>query len=142
ADSEYRWSFYGSLNCGMNEGRLSRELDKDNFDWWELSEALRPERDELFKFIGLDTLYKKYVQRDSDGRITELPQVFWMRVAMGLCYNEDDPTKRAIEFYDVLSQLLAVSSTPTLLQSGTVHPQLISCFVNTVDDTLESIYKC
>src|SRR5690606_11094092 len=63
-------------------------------------------------------------------------------VAMGLCYNEDDPTKRAIEFYDVLSQLLAVSSTPTLLQSGTVHLQLSSCFIGTVDDTLESIYKC
>ncbi|RYG66441.1 ribonucleoside-diphosphate reductase subunit alpha, partial [bacterium] len=95
-----------------------------------------------WSLLGLQTLYDRYLVQDSDGKRIELPQVFWMRVAMGLALREEQPTVRAIQFYNALSQKLLVSATPTLFHSGTLHPQLSSCYLTTVPDDLSDIFKC
>ena len=100
-----------------------------------------PERDELFEYLGIQTLYERYLQKHEEKRF-ELPQSFWMRVAMGLSFNENNKNARAIEFYNVLSKMHFVSSTPTLFHSGTPHPQLSSCYLTTVGDDLSHIFKC
>jgi len=109
------------------------------FDMERLGAALKPERDLQFGFLGLQTLYDRYFLHWKEDRL-ELPQVFFMRVAMGLSLREDDPNSRAIEFYDLLSSFDYMSSTPTLFNSGTRHSQLSSCYLTTVGDDLETIY--
>ncbi|HEY5644687.1 MAG TPA: ribonucleoside-diphosphate reductase subunit alpha, partial [Pseudomonadales bacterium] len=109
------------------------------FDLLALGNALRPERDLEFTYLGLQTLYDRYFIHSGDIRF-ELPQIFFMRVAMGLAVREDDPTERAIQFYDLLSSFDYMSSTPTLFNSGTLRPQLSSCFLTSVPDNLEGIY--
>jgi len=109
------------------------------FDLERLGAALKPERDLQFGFLGLQTLYDRYFLHWQGTRL-ELPQVFFMRVAMGLALREDDPNARAIEFYDLLSSFDYMASTPTLFNSGTRHSQLSSCYLTTVQDDLESIY--
>ena len=110
-----------------------------DFDLDRLGAALLPERDHLFTYLGLQTLYDRYFIHSNDVRI-ELPQVFFMRVAMGLAAEEDDPGARAIEFYNLLSSFDYMSSTPTLFNAGTLRPQLSSCFLTTVPDDLHGIY--
>ncbi|HXF47503.1 MAG TPA: ribonucleoside-diphosphate reductase subunit alpha [Burkholderiaceae bacterium] len=110
------------------------------FDLKRLAQALQPERDLQFTYLGLQTLYDRYFLHH-DGRRFELPQAFFMRVAMGLALNEIDREARAIEFYEVLSRFDFMSSTPTLFNSGTRHPQLSSCYLSTVTDDLEGIYE-
>ena len=110
-----------------------------DFDLERLGAALLPERDHLFTYLGLQTLYDRYFIHSNDIRI-ELPQVFFMRVAMGLAAEEDDPCARAIEFYNLLSSFDYMSSTPTLFNAGTLRPQLSSCFLTTVPDDLHGIY--
>ena len=109
------------------------------FDLERLGAALLPERDHLFTYLGLQTLYDRYFIHSDDVRI-ELPQVFFMRVAMGLAIAEDDRNARAIEFYNLLSSFDYMSSTPTLFNAGTLRPQLSSCFLTTVPDDLHGIY--
>ncbi|KXS51673.1 MAG: ribonucleoside-diphosphate reductase alpha chain, partial [Marinobacter sp. T13-3] len=109
------------------------------FDLEVLGHALKPERDHQFGFLGLQTLYDRYFLHWNKARL-ELPQVFFMRVAMGLALREDDPNGRAIEFYELLSSFDYMASTPTLFNSGTRHSQLSSCYLTTVDDDLEGIY--
>ena len=109
------------------------------YDLKTLGAALQPERDLQFSYLGLQTLYDRYFIHH-DGVRYELPQVFFMRVAMGLAVNEDDPAARAIEFYQLLSSFDYMSSTPTLFNAGTLRPQLSSCFLTTVPDDLEGIY--
>ena len=109
------------------------------FDLDQLGAALLPERDYLFTYLGLQTLYDRYFIHWDDVRI-ELPQVFFMRVAMGLAVEEDDRNARAIEFYNLLSSFDYMSSTPTLFNAGTLRPQLSSCFLTTVPDDLHGIY--
>jgi ribonucleoside-diphosphate reductase alpha chain len=109
------------------------------FDLDELGAALRPERDQNFTYLGLQTLYDRYFIHSNEVRF-ELPQVFFMRVAMGLAVEEEDPNVRAIEFYDLLSTFDYMASTPTLFNSGTLRPQLSSCFLTSVPDDLEGIY--
>ena len=112
------------------------------FDLEKISELLRPERDDNFKYLGLQTLSDRYLIRDLDTtRILETPQMFWMRVAMGLALNENDPLSHIEKFYEVMSTLSFVPSTPTLFHAGTVHPQLSSCYITTVQDSLEDIFK-
>ncbi|MCB1684718.1 MAG: ribonucleoside-diphosphate reductase subunit alpha, partial [Pseudomonadales bacterium] len=121
---------------------ISLELlspDLAGFDLDALGAALKPERDLQFTYLGLQTLYDRYFIH-SDGTRFELPQVFFMRVAMGLSIQEDDPNARAIEFYDLLSSFDYMSSTPTLFNSGTLRSQLSSCFLTSVPDNLEGIY--
>jgi len=110
-----------------------------SFDLARLAAALRPERDRQFQFLGLQTLYDRYVLH-SHGTRFELPQAFFMRVAMGLAMREDDRETRAIEFYDLLSSFDFMCSTPTLFNAGTRRPQLSSCFLTTVPDDLDGIF--
>ncbi len=110
------------------------------FDLPRLAAALRPERDLQFDYLGLQTLYDRYFLHISKSRI-EMPQAFFMRVAMGLSLNEIDREARAIEFYEVLSSFDFMSSTPTLFNSGTLRSQLSSCYLTTVPDDLDGIYE-
>ena len=110
------------------------------FDLGRLGAALRPERDLQFTYLGLQTLYDRYFIHTDRGVRFELPQAFFMRVAMGLAINEIDREERAIEFYELLSSFDFMSSTPTLFNSGTLRPQLSSCYLTTVPDDLDGIY--
>jgi ribonucleoside-diphosphate reductase alpha chain len=110
------------------------------FDLKRLANALHAERDMQFSYLGLQTLYDRYFLHHR-GRRFELPQAFFMRVAMGLALNEIDRETRAIEFYEVLSRFDFMSSTPTLFNSGTLHSQLSSCYLTTVSDDLDGIYE-
>ncbi|MGB5464577.1 MAG: ribonucleoside-diphosphate reductase subunit alpha, partial [Sedimenticolaceae bacterium] len=109
------------------------------YDLERLGAALQPERDLQFTYLGLQTLYDRYFIH-SKGTRFELPQAFFMRVAMGLAINEIDREGRAIEFYNLLSSFDFMSSTPTLFNSGTLRPQLSSCYLTTVPDDLDGIY--
>jgi ribonucleoside-diphosphate reductase alpha chain len=119
-------------------GFLDKELE--NFDLQRLAAALRPERDDNFQFLGLQTLYDRYFLH-KDGVRFELPQAFFMRVAMGLAAREIDRESRAIEFYELLSSFDFMCSTPTLFNAGTLRPQLSSCFLTTISDDLDGIFK-
>ena len=110
-----------------------------DFDLERLGQALLPERDLNFTYLGLQTLYDRYFIHSNNTRI-ELPQIFFMRVAMGLAWEEDDKNARAIEFYELLSSFDYMSSTPTLFNAGTLRPQLSSCYLTTVPDNLYDIY--
>src|SRR5210317_1745536 len=109
------------------------------FDLQKLGEAIDHDRDYQFTYLGLQTLYDRYFIHYQDTRY-ELPQIFFMRVAMGLATREDNPNERAIEFYRLLSSFDYMSSTPTLFNSGTLRPQLSSCYLTTVPDDLFGIY--
>ena len=109
------------------------------FDLDALAAAIRPERDLQFHYLGLQTLYDRYLLHIG-GRRIEMPQTFFMRVAMGLAIGEKEPTARAKEFYELLSSFRFMSSTPTLFNSGTRHSQLSSCYLTTVDDDLKNIF--
>jgi ribonucleoside-diphosphate reductase alpha chain len=125
------------IERGIELELLAPELSA--FDLAALGAALKPGRDLQFTYLGLQTLYDRYFIHSDDTRF-ELPQIFFMRVAMGLAVREDDPTARAIEFYDLLSSFDYMSSTPTLFNAGTLRPQLSSCFLTSVPDNLEGIY--
>lgn len=114
--------------------RLLTEFDLD-----KINAALQPGRDQQFTYLGLQTLYDRYFIHFEDKRF-ELPQAFFMRVAMGLAIEEKDKEARAIEFYNLLSSFDFMSSTPTLFNSGTLRPQLSSCYLTTVPDDLDGIY--
>ena len=105
-----------------------------------LGKALKPERDHKFEYLGLQTLYDRYFIHQDKVRI-ELPQAFFMRVAMGLATNEINREQRTIEFYQLLSSFDFMCSTPTLFNSATLRPQLSSCYLTTVPDDLEGIYS-
>ncbi|MAW32996.1 MAG: ribonucleoside-diphosphate reductase subunit alpha [Proteobacteria bacterium] len=111
-----------------------------NFDLGKLGDALEADRDLKFGYLGLQTLYDRYFLH-LEGRRIELPQVFFMRVAMGLALNERDKEERAVEFYNVLSSFEFMSSTPTLFNSGTIRSQLSSCYLTTISDDLDGIYE-
>ena len=108
-------------------------------DLKKLGKNLKPERDLQFSYLGLQTLYDRYFIHKNEIRF-ELPQIFFMRVAMGLAIEEKDREEKAIEFYDLLSSFDYMSSTPTLFNSGTIHSQLSSCYLTTVPDDLKGIY--
>ncbi len=126
------------INRGVEAGLLDEKLL--SFDLKAMGAALQPDRDAKFGYLGLQTLYDRYFLHVDDTRI-ELPQAFFMRVAMGLALGEVDREARAIEFYNVLSSFDFMSSTPTLFNSGTTRPQLSSCYLTTVDDDLDGIYE-
>ena len=123
---------------GVELELLAPELQHFNLE--RLGKAIKPKRDRQFTYLGLQTLYDRYFLH-SNGVRFELPQVFFMRVAMGLAIQEDDREARAIEFYDLLSSFDYMSSTPTLFNAGTMRSQLSSCFLTTVSDDLDGIYS-
>lgn len=126
------------LKRGISLELLDPRLQSE-FDLATICAAIKPERDEQFTYLGLQTLYDRYFIH-SDGQRFELPQAFFMRVAMGLAIQEKEKEKRAIEFYNLLSSFDFMSSTPTLFNSGTLRPQLSSCYLTTVPDDLDGIY--
>ena len=136
--SRYAEYFPEFIKKGIAAELLDEKLQQ--FDLVRLGAALKAERDEQFGYLGLQTLYDRYFLHIEDSRI-ELPQAFFMRVAMGLALNEIDREARAIEFYNVLSSFDFMSSTPTLFNSGTRHSQLSSCYLTTVSDDLDGIYQ-
>ncbi len=135
----YRDSFAAQIKRGVEAGRYDPRLLK--FDLMALAKVLDPNRDHLFHYLGAQTLYDRYFVRTHDQHILETPQYFWMRIAMGLAINETDQTSRATEFYHVMSRLYYVPSTPTLFHAGTHHPQMSSCYLTTVEDDLDHIFK-
>ncbi|MBI3602600.1 MAG: ribonucleoside-diphosphate reductase subunit alpha [Candidatus Omnitrophica bacterium] len=138
--AEYPEYFIKYIHQAMRLELLDTTLK--TFDLKELSKAIVPERDFLFRYMGLQTLYDRYFIHWQERRM-ELPQIFWMRVAMGLAIREgEQKNKRAVEFYNILSTLRFTSSTPTLFNAGTRHPQLSSCFLTTIEDDLWHIFKC
>ncbi|PPD49485.1 MAG: ribonucleoside-diphosphate reductase subunit alpha [Methylobacter sp.] len=136
--SGYAEYFPHTIKRGIEAGLLDKRLAQ--FDVARLAAALVAERDFKFGYLGLQTLYDRYFLHIEERRI-ELPQIFFMRVAMGLAVNEIDREDRAIEFYNLLSNFDFMSSTPTLFNSGTVHSQLSSCYLSTVSDDLDGIYQ-
>ncbi len=137
-DAAYRQSFADGIRAGVARGHLDARLAGLDLD--RLAAALVPERDLDFHYLGLQTLYERYFAR-VDGRPAELPQSFWMRVAMGLAIEEADPEARALEFYALMSTRRYIPSTPTLFHAGTNRPQLSSCYITTVEDDLQHIFK-
>jgi ribonucleoside-diphosphate reductase alpha chain len=135
----HRDQFPAYVARGIAVERLTPELMQ--FDLPRLAAALRLDRDLQLTYMGAQTLYDRYFVH-SEGRRLETPQFFWMRVAMGLALHEgEQKNERAIEFYEVLSTFRFISSTPTLFNAGTRHPQLSSCYLSTVMDDLDHIFK-
>ena len=133
----YQKALVGSIEKGIELEFLDERL-KD-FDLDRLGKSIKPENDLNFTFLGLQTLYDRYFITHEDTRY-EMPQVFLMRVAMGLSVDEKDKNDKAEEFYKLLSSFDYMSSTPTLFNSGTRRPQLSSCYLTTVPDDLSGIY--
>ena len=136
--AEYSTYFAKYINEGISAELLDPRMRE--FDLPRLAAALNASRDLQFNYLGLQTLYDRYFLHIEERRI-EMPQAFFMRVAMGLSLNELDRERRAIEFYEILSTFDFMSSTPTLFNSATTRPQLSSCYLTTVDDDLDGIYE-
>jgi len=126
------------IEKGIELEMLNPELK--NFDLDKIGKAINPQNDYKFTYLGLQTLYDRYFIHSNDIRY-ELPQIFFMRVAMGLAIEEEDRENRAIEFYNLLSSFDYMSSTPTLFNSGTMRPQLSSCYLTTIPDDLDGIFS-
>ncbi len=142
-DGEYRKAFVQNLHRGIELSLLDERLS--SFDLEKIAAALAPERDDLLRYLGTQTLFDRYFVRDKTNphnyRILETPQMMWMRVAMGLALLEENKNERAIEFYNLMSTLRYVPSTPTLFNSGTPYSQLSSCYLGVAGDDLHSIFK-
>ncbi|HIC33977.1 MAG TPA: ribonucleoside-diphosphate reductase subunit alpha, partial [Gammaproteobacteria bacterium] len=134
----YGKAFQAFIHRGIELELLAPELER--YDLVRLGSSLNPERDLQFNYLGLQTLYDRYFLHSNEVRF-ELPQIFFMRVAMGLALQEEEPEERAVEFYELLSSFDFMSSTPTLFNSGTLRSQLSSCFLTTVSDDLDGIYS-
>ncbi|MDC5466711.1 ribonucleoside-diphosphate reductase subunit alpha [Acinetobacter baumannii] len=137
ADTAENNALEAFLKKGVELDLLSPDLLK--FDLKKLAAAIQPERSNQFTYLGLQTLFDRYFIH-SNGVRFELPQLFFMRVSMGLALNEQDKEERAIEFYNLLSSFDYMASTPTLFNSGTLRPQLSSCYLTTIGDDLYDIY--
>ncbi|MCR4328190.1 MAG: ribonucleoside-diphosphate reductase subunit alpha [Patescibacteria group bacterium] len=139
-ENAHKIGFAQSIRRGVKCGRFDKRLLEVDLD--TLGEALSFSRDRLFEYMGVQTLFDRYFMKDYEQNTFEVPQYFWMRVALGLALNEKNRESRAIEFYEVMSTLRYVPSTPTLLHSGTTHPQMSSCYLTTIEDDLSHIFKC
>ena len=137
-EKHYPTAFKAYIDKGIELDILNPELKE--FDLEKLADAIDYERDNQFTYLGLQTLYDRYFIHSNDVRY-ELPQVFFMRVSMGLALEEDNREERAIEFYKLLSSFDYMSSTPTLFNSGTKRPQLSSCYLTTIPDDLDGIFS-
>ncbi len=137
--TRYATYFSAYIHQAIEHQLLDPQLAQFNLE--HLGQALEPVRDQQFTYLGLQTLYDRYFIHTESGIRFELPQAFFMRVAMGLAINEIDREARAIEFYHLLSSFDFMSSTPTLFNSGTLRPQLSSCYLTTVPDDLEGIFS-
>jgi ribonucleoside-diphosphate reductase alpha chain len=140
-DNQYRVAFIRNMKRGVEIERLDPKMLA--FDLEKLAKALIIENDDMFNFLGIQTLYDRYFLTDHDTKqVLETPQMFWMRIAMGLALNEkENRYEHTINFYRIMSEMLYTPSTPTLFHAGTHKPQLSSCYLNTVTDSLDNIFK-
>ena len=136
----HRERFAGYLRAGVDAGLLDHRL-VELFDLDRLASVLDPDRDDLLHYIGAQTMRTRYMITDHDRRPLEVPQFFWMRVAMGLTLNETDPTPVAISLYDKMSRLEYLAAGSTLVNAGTAYSQLSNCFVMQAEDDIEHIAK-
>ncbi|MBX3103969.1 MAG: ribonucleoside-diphosphate reductase subunit alpha [Microbacteriaceae bacterium] len=136
----HREHFAPNLRRGVEEGLLDDRLIQ-MFDLDRLASALEPSRDDLLKYIGVVTLNNRYGIKGRNGDSLEVPQFFWMRIAMGLSLNEENPTEHAIRFYEKMSKLEYLAAGSTLVNAGTSYPQLANCFVMEMQDDIEHIAK-
>jgi ribonucleoside-diphosphate reductase alpha chain len=136
----HREHFATNITRGVDEGLLDPRLTS-MFDLGKLAGALEPAHDELLKYIGLVTLNNRYGIKGRNGDALEVPQYFWMRISMGLSLNEADPTAHALAFYAKMSKLEYIAAGSTLVNAGTVYPQLANCFVMEMQDDMEHIAK-
>jgi ribonucleoside-diphosphate reductase alpha chain len=136
----HREHFAANITRGVTEQLLDTRLTS-MFDLGVLADALEPSRDELLKYIGVVTLNNRYGIKGRNGDALEVPQYFWMRIAMGLSLNEANPTAHAIQFYEKMSKLEYLAAGSTLVNAGTVYPQLANCFVMEMQDDMEHIAK-
>jgi ribonucleoside-diphosphate reductase alpha chain len=136
----HRQHFAPNMRRGVEEGLLDSRLT-EMFDLDELATHLAPQHDELLKYIGVVTLNNRYGIKGRNGDALEVPQYFWMRIAMGLSLNEANPTEQAIKFYEKMSRLEYLAAGSTLVNAGTVYPQLANCFVMEMQDDMEHIAK-
>jgi ribonucleoside-diphosphate reductase alpha chain len=132
--------FATNITRGVDEGLLDPRLTS-MFDLTRLADALEPAHDELLKYIGLVTLNNRYGIKGRNGDALEVPQYFWMRISMGLSLNEAEPTEHALAFYAKMSKLEYIAAGSTLVNAGTVYPQLANCFVMEMQDDMEHIAK-
>lgn len=135
---DYALAFQTNIKLLVDIGRFNPKM-LHQFDLTRLAAALEPDRDLLLKYAGVHTIYDRYINH-VDGRRLETPQAFFMRVAMGLCVNEDKPTDRAIAIYELISTLRYSPATPTLLNSGKTKAQMSSCYGLTMEDSIDGIY--
>ncbi len=137
----YRSEFASYVRKGVKLEMLNPEFL--TYDLNRLAQAINAKNDLKFKYLGIQIVQDRYLLRDRSTTrdVYELPQWFWMRVAMGLSIKEKNREESAIEFYNVLSNMDFVSSTPTLFNSGTLHSQMSSCYINITDDSLKGIFK-
>tara|TARA_A100001515_G_scaffold144252_2_gene147780 strand:- start:2779 stop:5217 length:2439 start_codon:yes stop_codon:yes gene_type:complete len=136
-EAKYKKHFVSNIKKMVKEDRLSKNLLSYDLDF--LADNIKPERDKLFKYLGIQTLYDRYFVH-LKGRRMESPQAFYMRVAMGLCLNEENKEEKAIEIYNMMSEFRYSPSTPTLFNSGTNRSQLSSCYLSTVHDSIDGIF--
>ena len=136
----HRAHFAPNVIRGVEEGLLDPRLT-ELFDLDELSSHLEPAQDELLKYIGVVTLNNRYGIKGRNGDALEVPQYFWMRIAMGLSLNEEHPTEAALKFYRKMSSLEYLAAGSTLVNAGTIYPQLANCFVMEMQDDMEHIAK-
>ncbi|HEU4807941.1 MAG TPA: ribonucleoside-diphosphate reductase subunit alpha [Homoserinimonas sp.] len=129
-----------NIRRGVDEGLLDPRLT-ELFDLDVLANALEPAHDELLKYIGVVTLNNRYGIKGRNGDALEVPQYFWMRIAMGLSLNEANPTEQAMKFYGKMSKLEYLAAGSTLVNAGTIYPQLANCFVMEMQDDMEHIAK-
>ena len=140
-DQQYRQAFINNIKKGVAIDRLDPRLLHFNLE--EVSKLLKPERDDLFVYLGGQVLADRYLVTNPETKeVLETPQAFWLRVAMGVALQEADKIGYTQKFYEVISSFHFVPSTPTLFHSGTVSPQLSSCYLTTVEDSLSHIFKC
>lgn len=139
-ERKYRAHFPEYVHAGIQNGLLDSRM-AEKYDLSLLSQALRLERDEIFTYAGLSSLMNRYALKDRSQKPIEAPQYFFMRVAMGLAYNEENPTEMALKFYDRMSQHLYIAGGSTNLQAGTSRPALSNCFLLEVHDDIDHIAK-
>jgi ribonucleoside-diphosphate reductase alpha chain len=135
----YRHFFVVGIKNAVAAHLLDERLLTFDLEW--LAQRLVIERDEKINYTGMQTLYERYLLKIEERRI-ETVQAFWMRIAMGLALEEEHKNERALEFYELISQLLYIPSTPTLFHAGLPVAQLSSCYLTTIQDDLSHIFKC
>lgn len=133
-------AFVRAILRGVELGLLDERL-AEAFDLERLGSALDPDRDDLLRYVGAQTMRNRYMITEPDGTPLEVPQFFWMRVAMGLALNEEDATSAALSFYDKMSRLEYLAAGSTLVNAGTSYSQLSNCFVMQMEDDIEHIAK-